>query len=196
MDENNEFTVEFPVASEESFNFDARNAIQARPEIRVTKLLPTPAFTSELETADLCLGWFWGPDFAFSKIKGIQSVTVGYAGGETSYPTYQSISDYTEAVRVEYDPRVITYKEILAHYIDQLGDPTSGSYSRQYRSVLLVHTPEQRTEAEAFIAQQQAKYPSKKIHIAVEQATDFYQAEEYHLKFIEKQMSRKQESYF
>ena len=77
---------------------------------------------------------------------------VGYAGGAKPNPTYHSIKDYTEAIRVEYNPNTIKYADVLQKFLEQLGGgPTSKGWSRQYRSAVLVHNPFQRETAENFL---------------------------------------------
>ena len=109
---------------------------------------------------------------------------MGYAGGKTEWPTYKSIQDHTEALRIEYDPSLLTYKDILAEFFSQ-HSPTSPSFSRQYRSAILYHNEEQLGEAKEFIGMLEKRI-GRKIYTDLEPATDFYQAEEYHLKYIEK----------
>ena len=119
------------------------------------------------------------------------SVVVGYAGGFESNPCYDDIKDYTEAVRIEFDPRVISYVQILEEFNNQNGDPTFASFGRQYRTAILYHNLEQKMEAEKLIKSLKSKYSkSKKICIDIEAATDFYRGEEYHQKFNEKQLHR------
>ena len=114
---------------------------------------------------------------------------MGYAGGETDWPTYKSIQDHTEAIRVEYDPRVLNYMDILNEFFVQ-HSPTSPGYSRQYRSAILYHNEEQLNEAKEFIGMMEKK-TGRKVYTDLEPATDFYQAEDYHLKYIEKSQSQK-----
>lgn len=120
----------------------------------------------------------------FEALPGVTDVTVGYAGGFEEWPTYKSIKDHTEALRIEFDPTVISYDKILESFFEQT-DMTYMPYSNQYRNALLVHNPEQRAIAqELFIAQcQQGKGP----YLKIEDATTFYRAEEYHQKFLAKQ---------
>lgn len=154
--------------------------------------LPAPVFGPFSETADLCMGWFWGPDVTYSNLDGVQEVTVGYAGGRKSWPTYRNIQDHTEAVRIEYDPNVVTFESLLDVFLNELGGPpVSPSYSRQYRSAILVHNSTQRAIALQKIEQWSNRYGGRKLYIDVEDATDFYRAEEYHQKYMEKQRRRR-----
>ena len=122
-------------------------------------------------------------------MSGVISTVVGYAGGEELNPTYKSIKDHTEVIRVEFDPKVITYTDILASFLDQ-HSPYDRAYSRQYRSAILYHNEEQRQIASQVLQQLSAKRGGKKIYTEIEPATTFYRAEEYHQKYVEKQKSR------
>jgi len=121
-------------------------------------------------------------------MEGVEDVVVGYAGGKTEWPTYRSIQDHTEAVRVVFDPKVITYEELLLSFF-QMHSPFSSPYSTQYRSAILVHNEEQKAIATAMV-DDLAKMSKKKVYTLVEPATDFYRAEEYHQKYIQKQSGR------
>lgn len=148
------------------------------------KLTP-PRFSETSAVADLCLGWFWGPDYTFSHIPGVTDVTVGYAGGIAPWPTYRNIQDYTEAVRIEYNPSIISYEQLLEEFMKELGGPPSYSRSRQYRSAVLYHTPQQQATAERFLTAYARQRKLTKMHIDLEPATNFYRAEEYHQKYYE-----------
>ena len=149
--------------------------------------LNSPIFDQFVETADICLGWFWGPDLAFSNIEGVLDVVVGYAGGKEIGPTYRNILDHTEAVRVQFDPTRITYRDILRIFFME-HSPFAPEYSRQYRSALLVHNDDQREVANEMVSAL-AKKTGRLVYTKVEDATDFYRAEEYHQKYFEKQSS-------
>lgn len=109
---------------------------------------------------------------------------MGYAGGKTDWPTYRSIQDHTEAIRIEYDTSVWSFTDILTEFVAQ-HSPYGKPYSRQYRSAILYHNEDQKKQAEQFLANME-KVNGKKIYTDVEKATPFYRAEEYHLKYIEK----------
>ena len=108
------------------------------------------------------------------------NVVVGYSGGKASHwPTYKSIGDYTEAVRIEYDPTVITYRGMLEKYFDMVGDDVfynSAFGNRQYRNALFVHTPEQQAEAQHMLEEVSQRKGGRKAYVAIEPATDFYRA--------------------
>ena len=119
---------------------------------------------------------------------------MGYSGGSSEWPTYKSIKDHTEAVRVVYDRSKLTYEDILELFFEQQGGPpTYPGYSRQYRSALLVHSEDQKTRAEEMIKNLSKGKGGKKIFTDIEDAqfTEFYRAEEYHQKYSAKQNSRR-----
>lgn len=123
-------------------------------------------------------------------MKGVLSVIVGYSGGKKQNPNYNNIMDHTETIRVEYDTSVLSYEDLLAAFLMlQDGGPRSKSWSRQYRSVLLPHSPQQRQAAEAFMKQEQERQ-NRKLYVDIQDGGDFYRAEEYHQKYIEKQSAR------
>jgi peptide-methionine (S)-S-oxide reductase len=115
---------------------------------------------------------------------------VGYSGGEKEWPTYKKILDHTETIRVEYNPSKISYEALLEMFLKmQDGGPRYKSYSRQYRSVLLPHTSAQRATAETFMNRAQVEQ-NRQLFVDIEDGGDFYRAEEYHQKFIDKQKVR------
>merc|ERR1712113_82013 len=108
----------------------------------------------------------------------------GYTGGEEQNPTYQNIKDATEAYLIEFDPTIISYEQILNDWAEQALPyyPTK----RQYRSAIFVTNEEQRQIALNKIDEMKGK-TNKKIYAQVETSGTFYQAEEYHQDFLEKQ---------
>jgi peptide-methionine (S)-S-oxide reductase len=108
---------------------------------------------------------------------------VGYAGGVEDHPTYKNIKDYTETVRVIYDPRILSYRDILYHFEQRGGlKPFTNKIKRQYRKAILVHNKEQMNMAELFINKHNA------YHVQIENCTAFYRAEEYHQKYKAKKL--------
>lgn len=109
------------------------------------------------------------------------------------WPTYKSIQDHTEAVRVVFDRSKLSYEEVLRHFFDQQGGPPSfPGFSTQYRSAILFHTTEQKKLAEAMLRNLAAAKGLMKVFTDLEDSggTEFYKAEEYHQKFMEKQRMR------
>lgn len=114
---------------------------------------------------------------------------MGYSGSKdptgNPNPTYRNIQDYAESIRLTYNGDKLRYEDLLNMFFD-MHTPADPRWSgTQYRSAIFVHTPDQRALAEAAVAARGAigKY------VAVEDASDFYRAEEYHQKYIDKASS-------
>jgi peptide-methionine (S)-S-oxide reductase len=142
--------------------------------------------------AVLAGGCFWGMEAVFEGVKGVQSVTSGYAGGTRETATYAQVSTertrHAEAVRIVYDPRVVSYGTLLRVYFSVAHDPTqvNGQYPDEgpsYRSAIFPQTPAQKTVAEQYIAQlRAAKAFAKPIATRIESG-GFYPAEREHQDF-------------
>jgi methionine-S-sulfoxide reductase len=105
---------------------------------------------------------------------------VGYAGGTTKNPTYYNLGDHCEAIEIDFDPSRISYRE-LVNIFWKSHDPTSGSWSRQYRQAIFYHNELQKKVAmEA--RDQLASETNKRIATAIEPYLRFYLAEDYHQK--------------
>lgn len=141
------------------------------------------------EVATLGAGCFWCVDTIFRELRGVTKVVSGYAGGTREYPSYEQVctgaTGHAEVVQISFDPSVISYRDLLDVFFT-VHDPTTlnrqgADVGTQYRSVIFVHTPEQREIAEQAIAditvQQLWDDP---IVTPVVDATEFYPAEDYH----------------
>lgn len=106
---------------------------------------------------------------------------VGYSGGTTLRPTYRSLGDHTETVEIDYDPAKISYEQILNVFWSS-HDPTSSSWSKQYRHVVFYHSVEQKRAAEK-TKDLVASQLGRRVHTDIEPASTFYPAEDYHQKF-------------
>lgn len=114
---------------------------------------------------------------------------MGYTGGTTPDPTYQKIGDHTEALRVTFDPRIVSYEQILLKFWEE-HDPMPFAFTGfQYRSALWHHTPTQEAVIKAVRKRLDGESPfsSSRDHTAIGPAGPFYRAEEYHQRFISKQ---------
>ena len=98
----------------------------------------------ESHKATFGLGWFWHPEASFGRLSGVTKTSVGYTGGKLPFPTYKIMGDHTEAVRVYFNPEVISYTELLNHFWKS-HCPTVRS-SAQYRSAIWCHSEAQLVE--------------------------------------------------
>ena len=122
-------------------------------------------------------------------MEGILETVVGYTGSQDTSvnknPTYQNIQDYAEAIRVTFDPSKVSYKELL-DMLFAFATPSDPRFSgTQYRSAIFYHTEEQKRLAQEAV-QARGRVGS---WVSIEPASDFYRAEEYHQKYIDKQTS-------
>ena len=151
-----------------------------------------------LETATLGGGCFWCLEPVFEALNGVHSVSVGYAGGELAEPTYQQVGSgrtgHAEVVQIEFDPQVITFREILEVFFS-VHDPTTpdrqgADIGTQYRSLVLYHSPEQQETAVALIRElQTAGTGGSPIVTQVQPFRSFYLGEDYHQDYYEKNSS-------
>jgi peptide-methionine (S)-S-oxide reductase len=161
-----------------------------------TRLVPPAkadqAATSGLQTAVLAGGCFWGMEAVFSHLKGVTSVTSGYAGGTRETATYDQVSSertrHAEAIRVTFDPRQISYGTLLRVYFSVAHNPTE--LNRQgpdsgtsYRSAVFAQTPDQARVARAYIAQLNAAKSWGAPVVTKIESGPFFAAEAYHQDF-------------
>lgn len=140
-------------------------------------------------TATFGTGCFWCTEACFQQLKGVVSVTSGYTGGTTKNPTYEDIcsgeTGHAEAVQVVYDPKVITYPELLEVFW-KIHDPTTlnrqgNDVGTQYRSAIFTHNEEQKKLAEEYKLKLDKSGAFKDpIVTEVTPASMFYPAEKYH----------------
>lgn len=129
------------------------------------------------------LGCFWEPDDYFSKLNGVVRTRVGYAGGKTKNPTYKNLDTHTESIEIEFDPSIISYDDLLNHFWKQ--HDSTEKQQTQYKSVIFVHNKIQQSHAEASREREQKKY-KKQILTEILPASAFYEAEQYHQKYLAK----------
>lgn len=150
----------------------------------------------EMKVIYLAGGCFWGTEKYLSGIHGIIKTNVGYANGNTENPTYQEVchnnTGHAETVRVEYDPEVISLSFILTLYYDVI-NPTSvnkqgGDTGTQYRTGIYYIDESDVEIIKESIADLQTRY-DKPIAIEVLPLRNYYLAEEYHQKYLDKNPS-------
>ena len=146
------------------------------------------------EIATLGGGCFWCTEAVFSRVKGVVKVEPGYAGGWVPNPTYEQVcSDTTghaEVVQIEFDPNVITYRELLEIFFE-IHDPMTknrqgNDVGSQYRSIILYHDEQQRSVALEVIGELNRTKFNGKIVTEVVPYTGFYRAEDYHFRFYDR----------
>ncbi|MCA1633014.1 MAG: peptide-methionine (S)-S-oxide reductase MsrA [Acidobacteria bacterium] len=144
------------------------------------------------EVATLGGGCFWCLEAVFDDLRGVASVESGYAGGHAADPSYEEVcagtTGHAEVVRVTFDPRAVSFKEILEVFFT-VHDPTTlnrqgADVGTQYRSALFYHTPEQKEVAARTIAElDAAKIWDAPIVTEVVPFERFYEAEDYHQQY-------------
>ncbi len=146
-----------------------------------------------MATIYLAGGCFWGTEKFLSMIKGVKSTGVGYANGKTENPTYEQVcyqnTGYAEAVKVEYDAGVISLPFLLSLFYESI-NPTSvnrqgGDFGPQYRTGIYYVDDVDLSIIETSISELQKRY-DKPVAIEVEPLLNFYEAEDYHQKYLKK----------
>ncbi len=148
-----------------------------------------------MEKATFAAGCFWGVEAAFREVKGVVATTVGFTGGTQENPTYKDVctgkTGHAEAVQVEYEPSQVSYEDLLEEFW-KIHDPTTVNrqgpdVGTQYRSVIFFRTAEQERAANASRERLQASGKFKQeIVTQIVPASEFYPAEEYHQRYLEK----------
>jgi len=149
-----------------------------------------------LETAVLAGGCFWGMEEILRKVPGVIETEVGYAGGTTARPTYEDVktgrTGHAEAIRVVFDPKKLSYAELLEKWFFRMHDPTTANrqgndVGTQYRSAIFVSSEEQRKTAEAVKKRLNDGGKWKRpIVTEIANAGPFTPAEDYHQDYLEK----------
>jgi peptide-methionine (S)-S-oxide reductase len=170
-------------------------AVPAEHAVLGTRIFPP--FPDHTETAIFGLGCFWGAERLFWELDGVYTTAVGYAGGYTKNPTYEEVctgmTGHTEAVLVVYDPKVISYGELLKVFFEE-HDPTQGmrqgnDVGTQYRSAVYFTSEDQEAMAEEAQAAYESALADKGyggVTTEVAPAGPFYYAEGYHQQYLHK----------
>lgn len=140
-------------------------------------------------------GCFWGVEASFRQLPGVIDAVSGYSGGATVNPSYKDVctgtTGHAEVVEVTYDPARVTYEQLLDAFW-KMHDPTTRDrqgpdVGSQYRSVIFYHDEDQKRAAETSKAAQDAsKLYRGPIVTQIEKAGPFYEAEDYHQRYLEK----------
>jgi peptide-methionine (S)-S-oxide reductase len=136
-------------------------------------------------------GCFWGMQALLRRLPGVLSTRVGYSGGDTPDATYRDHGDHAEAIEIFFDPREISYRELLEFFF-QIHDPTTADRQgndrgRSYRSAIFYTTERQREEAQDAMIDVEASglWPGKVV-TELAPAGDFWVAEAEHQDYIER----------
>ena len=150
---------------------------------------------NNIQTATLAGGCFWCLEAVFDDLKGVESVESGYSGGHASNPTYAQVCDgdtgHAEAVRVTFDPAVMSFADLLKVFFT-IHDPTTlnrqgNDVGTQYRSAIFYHDDEQKKIAEEVVREiGAAKIWDDPIVTEVTPFEKFYIAEDYHQEYFKK----------
>ena len=146
-----------------------------------------------MEIAVLGLGCFWGPEIKFSKLGGVIKTEVGYCGGDSKETTYKEIctgnTNHAEVVKLDFDPKVISYEKILKFFFE-IHDPTTlnsqgPDFGTQYRSEIFYLSDKQKKVAEKAIDRINSSL-SGKVVTKSSLLKNYCPAEEYHQRYLEK----------
>ena len=146
-----------------------------------------------MEIAILGLGCFWGPEIKFSKLEGIIKTEVGYCGGDNKQTTYKEVcsgtTNHAEVVKLDFDPKVISYDKILEFFFN-IHDPTTlnsqgPDFGTQYRSEIFYLNDKQKIVAEKVLKDINERL-SGKVVTKISLLKNYCPAEEYHQKYLDK----------
>jgi methionine-S-sulfoxide reductase len=148
-----------------------------------------------MKKATLAGGCFWGVEELVRALPGVLKTEVGYTGGQTKNPRYESVktgsTGHAEAIEIEFDPAKISYEQILRFFFT-MHDPTTvnqqgNDRGSQYRSAIFYHDDEQKKVAEQVKAAVDKSGAWKKpVVTEIVPATEFYPAEDYHQDYLQK----------
>jgi len=146
-----------------------------------------------MEIAVLGLGCFWGPEIKFSKLKGVIKTEVGYCGGESKETTYKEVctgnTNHAEVVKLDFDPKIISYEKILEFFFE-IHDPTTlnsqgPDFGTQYRSEIFYLNDKQKKISKNIIEKVNSSL-SGKVVTKSSLLKNYCPAEEYHQRYLEK----------
>jgi peptide-methionine (S)-S-oxide reductase len=145
----------------------------------------------QIEKAILAGGCFWGMEELIRSMPGVKTTVVGYTGGDVPNATYRNHGNHAEAIAIEFDPSLLSYRKLLEFFF-QIHNPTTrnrqgNDIGASYRSAIFYLSPEQQQTAEAVIAEVDAsgKWPGKVVTEVVP-ASDFWDAEKEHQDYLQK----------
>lgn len=150
--------------------------------------------SAKTDTATFGQGCFWCAEAIFERVKGVQSVLSGYAGGHVPNPTYEEVctgkTGHAEVVQIVYNPDVVSYDDLLKIFW-KTHDPTTpnrqgADVGEQYRSIILYHNEKQKEKAEYYKNElEKSGAWDNPIVTQIVPFTKFYSAEDYHQNYFE-----------
>ena len=146
-----------------------------------------------MEITILGLGCFWGPEIKFSKLEGVIKTEVGYCGGDNKETTYEEVctgnTNHAEVVKLDFDPKIISYEKILKYFFE-IHDPTTlnsqgPDFGTQYRSEIFYLNDAQKETAKKILEKINQNL-SGKVVTNISLVKNYCPAEEYHQRYLEK----------
>ena len=146
-----------------------------------------------MEIAVLALGCFWGPEKKYGQLDGVYRTEVGYCGGNNQNTNYREVctgtTNHAEAVKLEFDPKVISFEKIIRKFFE-FHDPTTlnsqgPDFGTQYRSEIFYLNDEQKKTAQKIIDEENIKL-SGRVVTKLSELKNYCTAEEYHQKYLDK----------
>jgi peptide methionine sulfoxide reductase msrA/msrB len=146
------------------------------------------------ETAIFAAGCFWGTEAYFRRVPGVLSTEVGYSGGDTDNPDYETVcsgdTGHAEALRLVFDPGKVSFRTLLKHFF-RMHDPSAknrqgNDVGTQYRSVAFYSSQEQKEAIAQAIREYEKSHTGKRVVTETVKAGVFYPAEDYHQDYLEK----------
>ena len=146
-----------------------------------------------MEIAVLALGCFWGPEKKYGQLDGVYRTEVGYCGGNSQNTNYREVctgtTNHAEAVKLEFDPKVISYEKIIRKFFE-FRDPTTlnsqgPDFGTQYRSEIFYLNDEQKKVAQKIIDEENVRL-SGRVVTKLSELKNYSTAEEYHQKYLDK----------
>jgi len=146
-----------------------------------------------MEIAILGLGCFWGPEIKFSKLEGVVKTEVGYCGGDNKEATYEEVctgnTNHAEVVKLDFDPKIISYEKILKYFFEIHNPTTLNSqgpdFGTQYRSEIFFLNDSQKETAKKVLGMIDQNL-SGKVVTNISLVKNYCPAEEYHQRYLEK----------
>lgn len=154
-----------------------------RNEQKELNICPVHKLDKPFKTATFGMGCFWGAESLYGGTLGILRTTVGYAGGCKEAPTYRNMGDHTEVLEIDFDPEVISFKQLLDLFWNNHEYGLCTVIKRQYMSLILYHDEEQKQIAEQSREEEQKKRAPEVIRTEIAPKKNFYPAEDYHQKY-------------